>query len=638
MRFGILGAVEAVGADGAPVELGAAQHRALLARLLLSPNRVVPGDSLLDALWEDSDQANIRSLRVYVSRLRKCLGDGAELITRAPGYVLQLDDDDLDSARFERLVRDGRRMLADGEVGSAAAALREALDLWRGPALADVRDREFARAAAVRLEEARLGAVEDRVEAELACGEHGPLAAELRGLTADHPERERLWCQRMLAEHRSGQGAQALRTFQELRARLADELGLEPSADARRLERQLLEQDPALEWRPPAGSVVTATPVGGAEAAEAPTRVLLVDDHPLWRTAVAGMLERHPSVVVVAEAEDGPTAIDAAAEHRPDVVLMDLHLPGFTGAEAAARLAGLSPDTKVVMLSASGDEADVLDAVRAGAVGYVLKSGSADEILDAVSRAARGEPSFTASLAGLVLEHLRRDDDAAEGLALTTRQRDVLRLVADGSALHDVGVRLGIDDDAVRHEVTVIVERLQGYERAGHVGRLLRTVLFVDIVGSTNVAARLGDRAWAALLGRFHATVTDVATAHDGRVVKQIGDGSLVTFEQPGRALACARDVVLSSRELDLDVRVGLHMGECEVSSDDVLGMAVVVAARVQEQAASGEVLVSHTVRDLVMGSDDRFEARGVHSLKGVPGKWRLFALEPSTSTPPSRA
>lgn len=625
MRFGILGAVEAVEPGGGPVELGAAQHRALLARLLLSPNRVVPVESLLEALWDEPEQAHVRSLRVYVSRLRKILGEPSPLVTRPPGYVLLVYEDDVDAARSDALARDGRRLLAEGSPQAAAETLREALALWRGPALADVADRDFARAAAVRLTEARLGVLEDRIDAELACGHHGPLAAELRQLTADHPERERLWCQRMLAEYRAGQPAQALRTFQELRAALADELGLDPGVEARKLERAILDQDPTLDWRPPAGATraTTEAPTVAAEA----VRVMLVDDHPLWRAAVRGMLERDPGFAVVAEAEDGPSAIEVATAHRPDVVLMDLHLPGFTGAEAAGRIIEVAPETRVLMLSASGDEGDVFDAVRGGAVGYVLKSGSPEEIVESVRKVGRGETVFTPSLASLVLDHLRRGETGAAGPMLSTRQRDVLRMVADGNSLAEASVRLGLDEDSVRHEVGVVVERLHGVARAGHIGRFVRTVLFADVVGSTERAAQLGDRAWTDVLVQWQAAVRDTVDARGGRLVRHIGDGSFATFEQPGPALDCGSALVGAAASHDLAVRVGVHTGECEVATDDVNGMAVHLAARVEELAQPGEVLATHTVHDLVLGSEHRFESRGLHGLRGVPGKWRLYSL-----------
>lgn len=625
MHFGILGPVEVFEA-GQRLDVGAPQHRVLLARLLLSPNRVVAVESLLAALWEDSDEANVRSLRVYVSRLRKILGgDDSPLVTQPPGYVLRVGEDALDADRFRRLAAEGRDLLISGDAGAASDTLRRALELWRGPALGDVRDREFARSASVRLEEEHRAVLEDRVDADLALGRHAELAGELVGLTHENPERERLWRQRMLAEYRSGQPASALRTFQELRSAWREDLGLEPGPETCRLERAILEHEAHLEWVPPA-SVASSAPVDDARS-EA-LRVMLVDDHPLWRSAIVTMLRRIPRFEVVAEADDGPSAIESAAEHRPDVVLMDLHLPGCTGAEAAARITGASADTKVLMLSASGDEHDVLDAVRAGACGYLLKSGDADDIVDALDRVGRGEAVFAGSLAALLLDQVRHDG-GERGTALTTRQRDVLRALAETNSLDDVGGRLGLDRATVENEVAVIVERLHASDRSGAVGRLVRTIVFADIVSSTEHASEMGDRAWGVLLERVQHVMGQIAAGHDGLVVKHIGDGSLVTFEQPAKAVGFCRSLLHGVNDLGLAMRLGVHIGECEVGAEDVHGMAVHIAARVQAKAQSDEILVSQTVRELMIGSEQGFEDRGEHDLKGVQGRWRLFALAP---------
>lgn len=627
MEYRILGPVEAARDDGL-VELGAPQLRALLARLLVSANRVVSTDALLDALWEGSGDANVANLRVYVSRLRKALGGVEVLATRAPGYVLHVGPDELDAARFERMLAEGRALLATGRATEAADVLRAALALWRGAALADQRDRAFAVADAVRLDNARLDALEERVEADLACGRHGALVAELRGLVAEHPLRERLWRQRMLAEHRSGQSADALRTYQELRVLMAEELGLDPSADAANLERAILDRDPSLGWHAASsGSAAVAdeTPADNA----AVIRVMLVDDHPLWRTALRGMLERDGTTKVVAEADDGPSAVTAAAEADPDVVVMDLHLPGITGAEATRKIVEASPGTRVLMLSASGDEADVLDAVKAGAMGYLLKSGDAAAVADGVERASRGEAVFTSSLAGVVLDRMRGGgDDRSESLAeLSVAQRELLRRLAGGASVPDAASALGVDEATVRADVAAIVERLQSEGRGGAAVRRLQTVFFVDVVESTAHVAGAGDRAWHELIRRFQDLLGKAAATAGGRVVKHSGDGALLTFDQPHAALSCAREVMAGVASLGVAVRAGLHLGECEVARDDVLGLAVHIGSRVIDHAAPGEVLVSHTVRDLVMGSDERFDDRGERELRGVPGTWRLYAL-----------
>jgi class 3 adenylate cyclase len=173
-----------------------------------------------------------------------------------------------------------------------------------------------------------------------------------------------------------------------------------------------------------------------------------------------------------------------------------------------------------------------------------------------------------------------------------------------------------------------IEEFLTGQLPAHHSDRVLATVLFTDIVGSTEQAARLGDRRWRDLLSSHDALVRAEVLRFRGGLVKTTGDGVLATFDGPGRAIRCACAIRDSVRTLGIDLRVGLHTGEIEVIGDDVAGIAVHIGARVSAQADGGEVLVSSTVKDLVAGSGINFIERGEHGLKSVPGPWRLFAAE----------
>ncbi|MEV7380346.1 BTAD domain-containing putative transcriptional regulator [Streptomyces lydicus] len=243
MQFGILGETRAWHGDGNEVPLGGPARRALLALLLVRPGEVVSTDRLADEI-DPTGALSAHSLQSQVSRLRTALGAGAAIERAGPGYRIVVDPDAVDTSRFERLAGEGRAALADGDAGRAVVLLREALELWRGPALADLPESETARAAAVRLEERRLGALEDRIEAGLRLGEHRAVVPELRELVGRHPLRERLAGLLMRALFAEGGQAEALVVFEETRRHLADELGADPSAELAALHRELLSTDP----------------------------------------------------------------------------------------------------------------------------------------------------------------------------------------------------------------------------------------------------------------------------------------------------------------------------------------------------------------------------------------------------------
>ncbi|MGE5433223.1 MAG: BTAD domain-containing putative transcriptional regulator [Candidatus Doudnabacteria bacterium] len=244
MQFRVLGPL-AVEQDARPLHLGGRKQRALLALLLLHANEVVARDVLIDELWgAEPPRSALHSLEVYVSRLRKAVAE--RLRTRPAGYVLQLEPAELDAQCFEDLLAEGRAALRAGEANAAADLLREALALWRGRPFEDLAYEPFVQVEATRLEELRLACVEERVEADLARGEHAGLVAELEALAARHPLRERLCEQLMLALYRSGRQVEALRVYRETRRRLL-EVGVEPSHALRRLEQAILQQDAVLE-------------------------------------------------------------------------------------------------------------------------------------------------------------------------------------------------------------------------------------------------------------------------------------------------------------------------------------------------------------------------------------------------------
>ena len=235
MEFRLLGPIEAV-RDGRSLPLGGPKQRAVLALLLLHANEVVSRDRLIEALWADREPGTAgHSLDVQVSRLRKAFEPDEPLVTRAGGYALEVEPEQIDAHRFEGLLEDGRRANAAGKPADALAVLEDALALWRGEALGDLAYEEFARTEVERLGDLRLVAVEERIEAELALGHHDRLVPELEALTAKHPLRERLREQLMLALYRSGRQAEALRVYADARKRLVDELGLEPGQRSGRL-------------------------------------------------------------------------------------------------------------------------------------------------------------------------------------------------------------------------------------------------------------------------------------------------------------------------------------------------------------------------------------------------------------------
>ena len=297
MDVEILGPLAVRDDAGREVRLPAGRERALFALLLVNRGEVVSVDRILDVLWgERPPETAPKAVQGYVSHLRRALGGGAEraagdgpLLTRAPGYALRADAVSLDAARFEELAGDGRRALEHGSAAEAAGLLEEALALWRGPALADFTFDDFAQDEIRRLEELRLAATEDRVEALLRLGRHRELAGELDALVAAHPLRERLRGQAMLARYRSGRQADALALYQDGRRLLASELGLEPGPELQRLQRAILDHDPVLEG-PPAQPPPARSPERPPSARARPSRRRLLLGGVLLAAIVAAVV------------------------------------------------------------------------------------------------------------------------------------------------------------------------------------------------------------------------------------------------------------------------------------------------------------------------------------------------------------
>jgi class 3 adenylate cyclase/tetratricopeptide (TPR) repeat protein len=275
MEYRVLGSLEVLDDSGRPLSLGGTRQQTVLGSLLLHAGRTVPLDRLVEDVWESPPETAAKTVQVYVSRLRRLLPGAIE--TRSGGYALLLDGDLLDVMQFEQLTDDGRAALGAADWERAATLLREALALWRGPALGGLPGAPLRREAD-RLEEARLHAIEDRIEADLGRGRERDVVPELRALIAEHPFRERLRAQLMRALFAAGRQSEALDVYRETRALLDTELGLEPGAELRDLERRILSHDPQLEREPTTAPVAVdvvapAEPIRGRR----PSTVVFAD-------------------------------------------------------------------------------------------------------------------------------------------------------------------------------------------------------------------------------------------------------------------------------------------------------------------------------------------------------------------------
>ena len=275
MQFRILGPVE-VQVDEGWSSIGASKWRTVLAVLLLRAGEVVLTDQLISEVWpEDAPATAVNLISVYVLRLRRLIGDsdGRVLVTRPRGYQLLAGPDGIDAQRFTRLAAEGRAALSAGDGQRAAALLSEALGLWQGNrALTDVPDSELVSAAASGLEEARLAALELRINADLGCGRQAQVVAELRTLLAEHPLREGLWALLMRALYSSGRAAEALEAYAQARGVIADELGADPSAELQQLHEQMLRSaaGPGSKFSATKTAAADSPFTAGPPAAQAP--------------------------------------------------------------------------------------------------------------------------------------------------------------------------------------------------------------------------------------------------------------------------------------------------------------------------------------------------------------------------------
>jgi DNA-binding SARP family transcriptional activator len=454
MEFRILGPLE-VCSDGSVVALGGRKPRAVFAVLALHANEVVAADRLIDKVWgEDVPDDAAAALRLNISRLRKVL-PGDVLVTRPPGYVLRVGPGELDLHRFERLVEEGRRLLAGSQAADAAARLRDALALWRGPALAEFAYDDFAQTALARLEEIRLGALELRIVADLALGRNDELVGELRALVAEYPLRERLRGCLMTALYRSGRQAEALDVYQDARRTLVDELGIEPGPALRELERAVLRQDQALD--------VPADTTRGVLREEAERSILVaVADKANFDVllAVAEPLVRQPPrAMVVAK------LVGDAAELRSASAWLGEHRSALAARGVVARAASFTSNAPGDDLARLATDVDV-DLVLTDAPDGLLADGVPDEQLTALLAAAPCDVALLVPretpLSGPVLVPFGGADDdwsAVELGAWLARAADVPLRLAGAAAVPEQGRR---DASRLLSHASLAVQRVLG--------------------------------------------------------------------------------------------------------------------------------------------------------------------------------
>jgi DNA-binding SARP family transcriptional activator len=453
MEFRILGPLEVV-ADDHVLALGRGRQRALLAILLLRANQVVPTERLIDDLWAGEPPPTApKMVQMYVAELRKGLDEDV-LRTAAPGYTVRLEDHELDLERFERLLEEAR----DSDPTDAALLLRRALALWRGPPLGEFAYEAWAQTEIARLEELRLTALEDRFEAELATGRAAEIVGELEAVARQHPFRDRLSAQLMIALYRAGRQAEALQHYRRTRTVLLEELGLEPSRLLQGLERAILTHDSSLDLPPRrvahAGSGVDRDEVDAGLSAENAILVVprderrLADLVALAEPLAAARPARELIVAHVVSSAD-PGALERASEHlvaqRDDLVGRGVaaRVAVFTSPSPGEDIARLASDHAVDLVLTDVSRADPLAddiaaVVAAAPCDIALHVGDAPRLgPDAPVLVPFGgaEHDWAALELGAWIARSHHVGLTLLGSASRRQRRDASRLLADASLL-----------------------------------------------------------------------------------------------------------------------------------------------------------------------------------------------------------
>ena len=686
MEFRLLGSLELT-SGGQPVPIAGLRTRAVLAMLLVNANRVVPADKLASEFWpgHQPDRA-AANLQVRLSELRRALngaGEAGRLVTQPPGYVLRVAADELDASRFEGLVKAGHQAIAEGNAENAVRLLDGSLSLWAGPALAEFDDLQFALAERARLDEIRLGALEAKLGAQLACGQHHETLAELERLTAEHPLRERLWASRMVALYRSGRQADALRAYRQLRATLVDQLGIEPGPELRDLQTRILRQDPDL------GDLGTGGPaaVGWlqpetryADCAGTHIAYQVLGDGPLDIVAVPGLVSHLDlwwqdqtatrffrklatlgRVIMFDKRDTGLSDSapgDLSLEQRMDDVQAVMRACG----SSRAVLFGYSEGGPMCLLYAATHPERVRSLVLAGAAarwtpapGYPC-GDQAIEMLAAFERLAghgwgQGDsvewyaPSRAHS--AKVRRELARWERAAVSPGALLRLIRTCRSIDVRDVLSAVAVPALViqrTDDRITppyhgRYLAAHIANARYFEQPGDhllwLGDTDAMFAEIELFLADEPAQGTPDRVLKTILccepteqataREFKAVAATLIKSHRGSVVLADTDRILATFDAPGRAIRCAIDCRDAAPWLG--IRCGVHTGEVELLDDGIEGVCVDIAEHLIGLAGPSEILVTRTVQDLVVGSSITFADRGAHWFGEGPGNWQVFAV-----------
>jgi DNA-binding SARP family transcriptional activator/predicted ATPase/pimeloyl-ACP methyl ester carboxylesterase len=668
LRFEVLGPLRVLAAD-ADVTPGRPKQRALLGLLLLRRGQVVPGAQLIEALWGEEPPGTAQTaLHGHVSALRKLLG--AERIrTRPPGYLLRAEADEVDLARFESLIAGAR---ARDDPGERSARLRDALSLWRGEPLAELHGDPFAEREIARLEELRLAALEDRVEADLELGRHRELACELEPLVAEHAFRERLRGQLMVALYRCGRQVDALHVYQRGRRALVEELGIDPGPALRQLELHILRQDPSLDLAGAPTPARRRPRVGYARSGQVNIAYQVTGEGPIDLVLISGFVShlekdweepRHARFLDRLGADARLICFDkrgtGLSDRPPGVADLESRMDDVRAVMDAvdsrrAVLFGYSEGAPMAILFAATYPERTRALVLYGA--YAKRVDPDDDYPWAVPRDVRA--AYVADLErdwGFETDMKSMCPSADEAMARWWGERcraaaspGAIRALVEMNSLIDVRSLL----PAVRVP-TLVVHRGTDYdvrvEEGRYIAQRIEGARFVELPGADHFVGVDPDQILDVVEPFLAGCGPDGAPAEDDRVLvtlvvgdappsgalrrelaRQRGreldgpDGRMVcSFDGPARAVRFAEAIAGPDR------RTAVHTGEVAIAGGRVRGLALDVACRAAAAGAPGEVLVSRTVTDLVAGAGLAFIEGPSRVLDGVPGAWRVLSVAP---------